>query len=182
MRTFIQDLRYGARMLLKRPGFSLIAVITLALGIGANLTIFSFVDTMFLRPLPVREPYQLVTAGLGRDGGFTYPAYTYFRDHNKTFEDLAAHYSTAPLSLAAPDGDSEILNGAVVSANYFSTVGITPSMGRFFSPDEDRVPDRDRVAVLSHGFLASRFRGERSAFGTGNRPHGHQLQVCHLNT
>ena len=112
MRTFIQDLRYGARMLLKRPIFSLIAVITLALGIGANLTIFSFVDTMFLRPLPAREPYQLVTAGVGLDGGFAYPAYTHFRDHNKSFEGLAAHYSTAPLSLAAPDGDSERCDSA----------------------------------------------------------------------
>ena len=132
MTSLLQDLRYGARMLLKRPGFTLIAVVTLALGIGANLTIFSFVDTMFLRPLPVREPYQLVNVGLGRDGGFAYPAYTHFRDHNNSFESLAAHYSTAPLSYTAPDGDSETLNGAVVSANYFSTLGITPLLGRFF--------------------------------------------------
>src|SRR2546423_13633403 len=165
MRTLIQDLRYGARMLLKRPGFSLIAVITLALGIGANLTIFSFVDTMFLRPLPVREPYQLVAVGLGRDGGFAYPAYIHFRDHNKSFESLAAHYSTAPLSLAAPDGDSEILNGAVVSANYFSTLEITPSLGRFFSPAEDSVPERDRVAVISQGFFPRRLRGGLSGLG-----------------
>ena len=82
MRTFIQDLRYGARMLLKRPGFSLIAVITLALGIGANLTILSFVDTMFLRPLPVRDPYQLVNTEVG----LAYPLYLYFRDHNNVSE------------------------------------------------------------------------------------------------
>jgi hypothetical protein len=137
MRTFINDLRYGARMFLKRPALSLIAAVTLGLGIGANLTIFSFVDTMFFRPLPVREPYQLVAVGVGTDDGFAYPAYTHFRDHNKSFESLATHYSTAPLNLAAPDGDSETLNGAVVSANYFSTLGITPSLGRFFSPDED---------------------------------------------
>src|SRR5712691_6412745 len=109
MRTFIQDLRYGTRMLLKRPIFSLIAVVTLALGIGANLTIFSFVDTMFLRPLPVREPYQLVTASVDRDGGFAYPAYAHFRDRTKSFEALAAHYSTAPLDLATSDGDSQTL-------------------------------------------------------------------------
>jgi len=177
MQTLIQDLRYGTRMLLKRPIFSLVAVITFALGIGANLTIFSFVDTMFLRPLPVREPYQLVTAGLGRDGGFAYPAYIYFRDHNKSFAALAAHYSTAPLSLAAPDGDSETLNGAVVSANYFSTLGISPSLGRFFSPDEDTVPDRDRVAVISHGFWQSKFGGDRSVLGKEIRLNGSDFTI-----
>src|SRR5205823_2479077 len=177
MRTLIQALRYGARMLLKRPGFSLIAIITLALGIGANLTIFSFVDTMFRRPLPVREPYQLVTAGLGRDGGFAYPAYTYFRDHNKSFAALAAHYSTAPIDLAAPDGDSQTLNGAVVSANYFSMLGINPSLGRFFSPDEDVVPDRDRVAVISHGLWQSRFGGDRSVVGKEIRLNGSAFTI-----
>jgi len=164
-------------MLLKRPGFSLIAVVTLALGIGANLTIFSFVDTMFLRPLPAREPFQLVTASAGRDGGFAYPAYTHFRDHNKSFAGLAAHYSTAPLSLAAPDGDSETLNGAVVSANYFSTLGITPSMGRFFSADEDTVPDRDRVAVISHGMWQSRFGSDRSVLGKQIRLNGSDFTI-----
>src|SRR6185295_17294040 len=103
-------------MLLKRPVFSLVVVFTLALGIGANLTIFSFVDTMFLRPLPVREPYELVSGVAGRDGGMAYPGYAYFRDHNKSFASLAAHYSTAPLYSTAPNGDSEMLNGAVVSA------------------------------------------------------------------
>src|SRR5215472_1321860 len=165
MQTLIQDLRYGARMLLKRPGLSLIAIITLALGIGANLTIFSFVDAMFLRPLPVPRPYQLVSVAAGRDGGMAYPAYEHFRDHNKSFVALAAHYSTAPLDLALPGGDSETLNGAVVSANYFSTLAISPSLGRFFSPDEDTVPDRDRVAVISHGMWQSRFGADLSIIG-----------------
>ena len=177
MRTFIQDLRYGVRMLLKRPSFSLIAVITLALGIGANLTIFSFVDTMFLRPLPARDPYQLVTARVGLDGGFAYPVYTHFRDHNKSFEGLAAHYSTAPLTLAEPDGDSETLNGAVVSANYFSTLGITPSLGRFFSVEEDTVPDRDRVAVISQGLWQSKFGGDRSVLGKAIRLNGSDFTI-----
>jgi len=165
MQTLIQDLRYGARMLLKRPGLSLIAIITLALGIGANLTIFSFVDAMFLRPLPVPSPYQLVSVAAGRDGGMAYPAYEHFRDHNKSFVALAAHYSTAPLDLALPGGESETLNGAVVSANYFSTLAISPSLGRFFSADEDKVPDRDRVAVISHGMWQSRFGADLSVIG-----------------
>src|SRR5262245_19567976 len=85
-----EDLRYGARMLLKRPGLTLIAVITLALGIGANLTIFSFVDTMFLRPFPAREPYRSVNVGtVTRGGEYAYPVYAHFRDHSKSFEALA---------------------------------------------------------------------------------------------
>lgn len=101
MNTFLQDLRYGLRMLLKNRGFTLASVLTLALGLGANLTIFSFVDTVFLRPLPVQKPYQLATVTTTRNGElvweYAYPEYAYFRDHNKSFEALAAHYSTSPL-------------------------------------------------------------------------------------
>ncbi len=161
MHTFIQDLRYGVRMLLKRPVFSLVAVITLALGIGANLTIFSFVDTMFLRPLPVREPYQLVNA----EFGLSYPLYTHFRDQSKSFESLAAHYSTAPINVVWADGDSQTLNAAVVSANYFSTLGINPSLGRFFLPEEDSVPDRDRVVVIAHSMWQRKFGGDQMVLG-----------------
>ena len=85
----IQDVRYGIRMLLKRPGFASIAVMTLALGIGANLTIFSFVDTMFFRPLPASDPYRLVNV----DAGLAYPIYKHFKDQSKSFEALAAQRS-----------------------------------------------------------------------------------------
>jgi len=122
MQTLWQDLRFGARMLLKRPGFTLIAVITLALGIGANLTIFSFVDAFFLRPIPAREPDKLINVEGSHHGRpyayFAYPAYVHYRDHSKSFEALAAHYSTAPLNVVT-EGDSRVANGAVVSANYF---------------------------------------------------------------
>jgi len=168
-----QDLRYGARMMLKRPGFTLIAVITLALGIGANLTIFSFVDTMFLRPLPAREPYRLVNVGMGIG---SYPGYAHFRDHSKSFESLAAHYSTAPLQVAAA-GDSQMLNGAVVSANYFSTLGINPLLGRFFAPEEDAVPDRDRVVVISHEMWQSRFGADPAALGKELRVNGSPFTI-----
>src|SRR5262245_38221641 len=171
-----QDLRYGARILLKRPVFTLIAVITLALGIGSNLTIFSFVDTMFFRPLPAREPYRLVTAGTKTSSGYAYPVYAHFRDHSKSFEALAAHYSTAPLQVGA-DGDSQMLNGAVVSANYFSTLGTRPFLGRFFSPEEDAVPDRDRVVVISHGMWQSRFGGDPSVLGKEIRLNGSAFTI-----
>lgn len=168
MNTVWQDLRYGARMLLKQPGFTLIAVLTLALGIGANLTIFSFVDTMFFRPLPAREPERLVTVEATRNGrwndGQAYPTYVHYRDHSQSFEALVAHYSTAPVNIVA-EGDSRVANGAVVSANYFSVLGIQPRLGRFFVPEEDAVPDRDPVVVISHLMWESRFGGDPAVPG-----------------
>jgi len=177
MNTLWQDLRYGARTLMKKPGFTLIAVITLALGIGANLTIFSFVDTMFFRPLPVREPYRLVMGEATRNGrDFAYPAYAYFRDHSKSFEALAAHYSTASLDVIA-DGDSRMANGAVVSANYFSMLGINPLLGRFFLPEEDAVPDRNPVVVISHGMWQGRYGGDPSVLGKEIRINGNTFTI-----
>src|SRR5262249_61745038 len=114
---------------------SLIEILTLSLSIGANLAIFNFVDTFFLRPLPAREPEQLISVEArrnGRENGyFAYPAYAHFRDHSQSFAALAAHYSTAPFNLAG-DGDSRMVNGAVVSANYFPLLGLQPRLGRFF--------------------------------------------------
>ncbi|HTG18011.1 MAG TPA: ABC transporter permease [Blastocatellia bacterium] len=168
MQTLWQDLRYGTRMLIKQPGFTLIAVLTLALGIGANLTIFSFVDTMFLRPLPAREPERLVNVEATRNGrwsdGHAYPTYVHYRDHCQSFEALVAHYSTAPVNIVA-DGDSRVTNGAVVSANYFSVLGIQPRLGRFFLPEEDSVPDRDPVVVISHTMWDGRFGGDPAVLG-----------------
>jgi len=176
MNPLWQDLRYGARMLLKRPAFSLIAVIKLALGIGANLTIFTFVDTMFFRPLPVAEPYQLVNVGAVIGEGHAYPLYAHLRDQSKSFEALAAHYSTAPLNMSG-DGDSQMMRGAVVSANYFSTLGVNPVRGRFFLPEEDSVPDRDQVVVISEGMWQSRFGGEPSVVGRKIQLNGNEFSI-----
>jgi predicted permease len=166
--TLMQDLRYGARMLMKNPGFTLIAVMTLALGISANLTIFSFVDAFFLRPIPAREPKQLVNVEARRNGRwngyYAYPAYIHYRDHSKSFEALAAHYSTAPLNLVI-EGDSRVANGAVVSANYFPMLGIQPRLGRFFLPEEDAAPDRNPVVVISYRLWQDRFGGATAVLG-----------------
>ncbi|HXI90326.1 MAG TPA: ABC transporter permease [Blastocatellia bacterium] len=168
MNNIWQDLRYGARMLLKKPGFTLIAVLTLALGIGANLTIFSFVDTMFLRPLPAREPERLVTVEATRNGRWTdgqaYPTYAHYRDHCQSLEGLVAHYSTAPVNIVA-EGDSRVANGAVVSANYFSVLGIQPRLGRFFLPEEDAVPGRDPVVVIGYRMWEGRFGSDPAVLG-----------------
>ena len=115
-----KDLRYALRAMRQSPGFITVAVITLALGIGANTTIFSFVDAFFLRPLPVEEPFQLVSVYSDPNpySGFCYPEYAYFRDHATVFTALAAHHSTAPLNVVA-NGESREATGAVVSANYY---------------------------------------------------------------
>ena len=162
---------------MKRPGMTVIAILTLALGIGANLTIFSFVDTMFFRPLPVREPYRLLTLTPSRTGdGYSYPVYKHFRDHSRSFEALAAHYSTAPLTLDSA-GDSRVVSGAVVSANYFPMLGITPSLGRFFLPEEDAVPDRDHVVVISHRIWQNSFGSDPSILGKEIQINGNAFTI-----
>src|SRR5215813_9986020 len=162
--TFLQDLRYGLRVFRKNPGFTAAAVLLLALGIGANLTIFSFVDTFFLRPIPARAPKQLVKFEGRRGEGFAYPRYARYRDHSKSFQALAAHYATAPLNLVM-EGDARVVNGAVVSANYFPMLGIQPRLGRFFLPEEDAVPDRNPVVVISERMWQDRFGGDPNVLG-----------------
>jgi len=162
-------------MLLKNPGFTAVAVITLALGIGANTTIFSLVNALFYHPLPVREPYRLVNIYGNENGrgyeGFAYPEYAYLRDHSTSFEALAGHYSTAPLNVVA-DGDSKEVDGAVVSANYFSILGIRPLLGRFFLPEEDAVPGRNPVAVIGFRLWQGRFGGDPLILGKKIRING----------
>ncbi|HKE28826.1 MAG TPA: ABC transporter permease [Bryobacteraceae bacterium] len=161
-----KDVRYALRGMRQNPGFTAVAVVMLGLGIGANTTIFSFIDAFFLRPLPVEDPLRLVSV-YGNPNvytGFCYPEYAYFRDHSTVFIGLAAHYSTAPLNVVA-DGDSREATGAVVSANYFSVLGVNPLLGRFFSVEEDTVPDHDYVAVVSYGMWQRRFGGGPAILG-----------------
>jgi predicted permease len=172
LETLFQDLRFGARMLLKKPAFTLIVVTTLGLSIGANVAIFSFVDTFFLRPLPVRDPERLINVY----GGFAYPDYAHYREHSKSLETLAAHYSTSNLNLMI-DGDSSMVIGAVVSANYFPMLGIQPRLGRFFLPEEDAVPDRNPVVVISERMWQGRFKGDPKTLGKQLKLNGVAFQI-----
>ena len=178
--TLLQDLRYGLRLLRKNPGFTAAAVLSLALGIGANLTIFSFVDAFFLRPIPAREPERLVNVEARRNGRwngyYSYPTYTHYRDHSKSFEALAAHYSTAPLNLVI-EGDSRMANGAVVSANYFPLLGIQPHLGRYFLPEEDAAPDRNPVVVISYRMWQDHFGGNPAVIGKELSLNGAACQI-----
>jgi putative ABC transport system permease protein len=166
--TLMKDIRFGIRMLLKSPGFTVVAVIALALGIGANSAIFSVVNTVLLRPLPYKDPERLVMVwedntrhGYPRDT----PAaanYIDWRDQNQVFEAMAA---IADLSLnLTGSGEPERIDGKRVSANLFSLLGVEPQLGRAFLPEEDQ-PGGNCVVMMSHGLWQRRFGFDKKIIG-----------------
>jgi predicted permease len=179
MQTVIQDLRYGARMLIKSPGFTLVAVLSLALGIGANTSIFSLVNATFLRQLPVVEPQQLqfVFSGTLNSpwGTVSYPNYVDLRDKNKVFDGLAA-YGSIIVSLGKGDSPEQI-NGLIVSGNYFDVLGIRAALGRVLSPEEDKIPNAHTVAVISNRLWQQRFGGRREIIGQELALNGHGFTI-----
>jgi putative ABC transport system permease protein len=164
MDSLIKDIRYGFRSLWKRPGFTAIALVALALGIGANTAIFSLVNAVVLRPLPFPEPDRLVWVwGNIRNGGNRASVspldYLDYRNQNKTFENLAASFGIpAPVNMTG-SGDPERLNASVVSGNYFQTFGISPVLGRGLSLENEKI-GQDQVAVLSYELWQRRFAGD----------------------
>ena len=161
--TLIQDLKYGARMLLKHPGVTAIAVLTLALGIGANTAIFSVVNAVLLNPLPYREPDRLVSLweNVPTHGRWRASPANFFdwKKQNTVFEDVAAFGQTS-MTLTG-DGEPEQLVGTRVSSGYFSVVGVEPLLGRSFAPEEYEV-GKGAVAILGHAFWQRRFGGDRN--------------------
>src|SRR5262249_10449072 len=161
-----QDLRFGARKLLKQPGFTLIAVITLALGIGANTAIFSVVNAVLLRPLPYRAPDRIVTVGHYRamfdaDVVFGWD-FLEWRDQAKVFEQIAAYFSgRADLT---GSGEPARLGAGFVSADLFATLGVAPARGRAFTPDEEK-PGGAPVVILGHDLWQRRFGGDPQVIG-----------------
>ena len=183
----LQDLRYGARMLLKQPGFTLLAVLTLALGIGANTSIFSLLDQVLLRRLPVERPDELVvlrSPGPIRGHGssdsdiatsFSVPMYKGLRDNNQVFSGLLARYAI-PLSVSTR-GQTERAAGELVSGNYFDTLGVRPALGRVLTMDDDRQIGAHPVAVLSYGYWTRRFANDPSILNQQLHINGHSLTV-----
>jgi putative ABC transport system permease protein len=164
-----QDLRYGLRMLVKNPGFTAVALLTLALGIGANTTMFSMVNGVLIRPLAFKDPNRLYTLW-ERNVKMGYeqnpPATANFRDwrdRNRVFEQMAAFDSSRTFNLAG-SGSPERVDGAAVSPGLFELLGVEPSLGRTFSSGEDQ-PGRDRVVMLSHALWQRRFNADRSVVG-----------------
>ncbi len=170
METLLNDIRYAFRSLLKRPGFLVLAVITLALGIGANTAIFSVVNATLLRPLPFKDPERVVmvwgflpkmalTADQlpGSSGNFVS-----LREQNQTFENLSAFRSWSWQLTGG--GEPELLHGSRVSADFFPAVGVNPVLGRAFTPEED-LPNRAPVAIISHELWQRHFAGDKNAIG-----------------
>ncbi|HSB09708.1 MAG TPA: ABC transporter permease [Blastocatellia bacterium] len=167
LRDLWQDLPYALRMLRKNPGFTVVAVLSLALGIGANTAIFSLINTVLLRPLPVARPEQLVSLNNTAENhafpAFSYPNYKDLRDRNEVFSDLIA-YRFSPLSLSH-DGINERVWGYEVTGNYFEALGVNAALGRLISPDDDRAPGAHPLAVVSYKCWQQRFGGERTIVG-----------------
>ena len=174
MNTLLQDIRYGIRMLVRSPGFTAVAVLTLALGIGANTAIFSLLDQVVLRALPVRDPGRLVVVNDAeyRSGWstsdnnemvYSYPHYKEVRDTIPLFDGAIAR-AHVPLSVAS-GGVAERAGGDLVSGNFFSVLGIGPALGRVLVLEDDRVPGASPVAVLTYGYWQSRFGGDPGVVG-----------------
>ncbi|HEV2705359.1 MAG TPA: ABC transporter permease [Pyrinomonadaceae bacterium] len=178
--TLVNDFRYGLRRLTKSPAFTFIAVLSLALGIGANTAIFSLVNTAFLRPLPVERPEQIVsvtnTAGSRGFPAFSYPNFKDFRERSRdVFEDLYA-YRFSPLNVSH-DGTSERLWGYVVTGNYFEVLGVKAAIGRTLTPDDDRLPGGHPVTVLSYEGWRRRFGGDPAVVGKSLIVNGRSFTV-----
>jgi putative ABC transport system permease protein len=167
MGTLFQDLRYGARMLGKRPGFTVIAILTLALGIGANTAIFTVVNAVLLRPLPYAEPERLVEIGFStarvKINSATPNKFRFWRDHSQSFEAMATSHSAGTMNLAVGD-EPEYVTGLKVSADFFRVLGVSPALGRPFTAEEDR-PGGERLAILSDGLWRRRFSADRNIVG-----------------
>jgi len=169
METLLQDIRYGARMLMKNPGFMIVAVITLALGIGANTAIFSMVDAFLLRPLPVKDPAQITVLAYQLKQGnfqtqFSVADYRDIRDQSAgVFSDVFAYqFGLDGLSV---DGKADRIMTNYVSGNYFSALGIKPALGRFILPSEGDVVGADPVMVLGYSYWQTRFGGDPGIIG-----------------
>lgn len=164
METLIQDLRYGVRMLLKQPGFTVIAVIALALGIGANTAIFSVVNAVLLKPLPFADADRLVIVyesnlqrGSTRSSA-SYPNFADWREQNHVFERMSS-YHTSDFVLTG-EGEPARIQGATVNADLFPLLGVAPILGRSFLPEEDKPGDTGRVVMLSHRLWQTRFNAD----------------------
>ena len=177
------DLRFALRTLRKSPVFAAVAVLSLALGIGANTAIFSLLDQILLRLLPVKDPQQLVLLTMrgfhygGNWGGnaISYPMYKDFSEHNAVFSGMFCRFPTR-VSLSF-DGHTERIAGELVSGTYFPVLGVGAALGRTFTPDDDRIPGGHPLMVLSYAFWKTRFAGDPGIVGKSVLMDGHKFTI-----
>jgi predicted permease len=179
-----QDLRFGTRMFAGSPGFAAIAVISLAIGIGANTAIFSFADALLLRPLPVARPGEVLTVGstsavdfLGSSLVSSYRDYVDIRDRNTSFAGLAAYTQTTVGFARDADTQPRLKLGLLVTGNMLSLMGVSPTIGRDFRPDEDQAPGRDAVVILGQTMWEQEFGADASVLGRRVRISGIDFTV-----
>ena len=194
MGTLFQDVRYAIRMLAKNPGFTAVAVITLALGIGANTAIFTLINALMLKELPVQKPEQLVLFGEGRRRGFigfgsgehydifSYPLYERLRDNNSSFEGIAAFRTELDRLNVRQQGVGEtepaqLAWGRLVSGNYFSVLGVQARLGRVLTPEDDQ-PGAPPAAVISHSYWTRRLNNDPAVVGRVLNVNGILLTVA----
>jgi predicted permease len=187
--NFVQDLRFALRQMRRSPGFVLTAVLTLALGVGANTAVYSLLDQALLRSLPVSKPEQLVVLsvpgkawsghssdhGAGEEKSFSYPMYRDLRDQARVFDGLIA---TAPTPVGiAHDRTSEVVDAEIVSGNYFSVLGVGPARGRLLSQADDTAPGANPVAVLSYHYWMTHLGADPSVVGKTVALNSHSFEV-----
>jgi predicted permease len=169
----LQDIRFALRVFVKNRAFTAIAVLSLALGIGANTAIFTLIDTVLLKSLPVRAPEELAAVGIGTppdpNTSFNYPDYEYIRDHNKSFTGvIASSGGGSPIAFSIPEehsAGSDVVSAALVSGNYFEVLGVTPVAGRLFTSTDNVNEGAHPYAVLSYDFWQRRMAGSPAAVG-----------------
>ncbi len=179
------EFRFALRMIRKTPGVTAVAVLSLGLGIGANTAIFSLIDTLMLKQLPVESPQELHLVASNparRRTSWNYPDYVAFRDHNRSFTGLAAgSLINQPLGMevegSGPGTATELAHAVMVSGNYFEVLGIVSAIGRVFTPEEDRVPGAAPYAVLSHDFWQRRFHSDPQVIGLNIRLNSHPFTI-----
>jgi macrolide transport system ATP-binding/permease protein len=179
--TLRQDLRYALRMLRRMPGFTAVVVISLALGIGLNSSVFSVLNALLLRPLPVHEPNRLVRIYQHSYGNTSYRNYRDLQAHSATLESLAVFSWPNPVALAIPTAQGTLQTeqawSAAVSANYFDMLRVRPQLGRTFLPEEDVSAGKAPVVVISDQLWRNRFHGDPSVLGRDVRLNGHPFVV-----
>ena len=173
LEAFAQDTRYAFRVLRKSPAFTLVAVLSLALGIGANTVVFSVLNALVLKALPIADAARVYVVNNSGGPAQSFPNYRDIRDRNSVFESLFA-YRIAMMSLDDDRGAHRAW-GYLVTGNYFESLGIKPALGRFFTPAEDTHPNASPYAVISYACWQSRFGGDPQIAGKDIRINSHPI-------